>query len=150
MSVASPLPEEELLARFAAATLTPEVFDHHEHVRLAWLHVTRLPLLEAIRVQCDGLQRLTRALGVPDKFHATITVAWVVLVHDRVAASGAVTGWPEFRAANQDLFAKGGAVLGRHYSDAALASNAARHGFVPPDLGVTSVSRYGRTVQKTS
>ena len=143
MTVSVPLSDDELLSRFDAATLTPDVFDHGEHVRLAWLHVTRLPLLEAIRIQCEGLQRLTAALGVPDKFHATITVAWVLLVHDRVAAGGAGQGWPAFREANPDLFAKGGAVLRRHYSPAILGSNEARAAFVPPDLDVTSMSRSG-------
>lgn len=146
MTVQAPLSDDELLARFDAATLTPDVFDHHEHVRLAWLHVTRLPLLEAIRIQCTGLQRLTAALGVPDKFHATITVAWVLLVHDRVAATGAGTSWSTFREANPDLFEPGGAVLRRHYSAAILGSNEARGAFLPPDLDVTSVSRSGPAV----
>ena len=132
-SASSVLSDDELLARFDTATLTPDVFNHHEHVRLAWLHVTRLSLLEAIRIQCTGLQRLTEALGVPDKFHATITVAWVVLVHDRATAAGAPTTWQQFRDANPDLFAKGGAVLRRHYSPARLQSPEARRAFVPPD-----------------
>ena len=140
-----PLSDDELLARFEAATLTPDVFDHREHVRLAWLHVTRMPLLEAIRIQCAGLQRLTAALGVPKKFHATITVAWVLLVHDRVAA-GAGASWPAFREANPDLLERGAAVLGRHYSAATLGSNEARGAFVPPDLDVTSMSRSGPMV----
>lgn len=141
MTVQAPLSDDELLARFEAATLTPDIFDHHEHVRLAWLHVTRLPLLEAIRIQCAGLQRLTAALGVPDKFHATITVAWVLLVHDRVAAGSAGTSWSAFCEAHADLFEPGGAVLARHYSAAMLGSNEARSAFMPPDLDVTSVSR---------
>ncbi len=123
--------DAELLSRFAAGTLSPEGFDHAEHVRLVWLQVCGLPLLEVIRRQCEGLERWTRALGVPQKYHETITVAFVLLVFERAARSQAQT-WTEFRAQHPELTARGLGLLHEHYAPEHLDSAPARARFAVP------------------
>jgi hypothetical protein len=124
--------DEELLRGFAEGTLSPGEFDHRQHVRLAWLHVTRLPLLDAIAVQAQGLRRLTAAFGVPGRYHATITVGYVLLIAER-AAAGRHQTWEAFAVAHPDLLRSARGVLGRHWTEATLQSDAARAAFVPPD-----------------
>lgn len=126
--------DDELLAAFAAQSLDPGTFGHREHVRLVWLHLhlQRLPLLEAVQQQCGGLQRWTAALGVPGKYHATLTIAWVLLVADRMQCNDAST-FEAFVEAHPDLLDSKGSALGCHYSKLVLHSPDARRHFVVPD-----------------
>lgn len=124
--------DQELMKAFADGSLTADAFGHRQHVRLAWLHVTRLPLLEAIRRQTTGLRRLTERFGAPSRYHETITVAYVLLVHERAWRSRCAS-FEEFIEANPDLLDRGADLLGRHYDRDVLRTPAARGSFVPPN-----------------
>ncbi len=71
-------------------------------------------------------------LGATDKYHHTLTLALLRLIHARMADGAA--DWPSFAAANEDLFSNARALLAHHYSDAQLHSAMARRQFVEPDL----------------
>src|SRR5215831_7280455 len=73
--------DDELVRAFEAAAL--DAFPHAEHLRVAWCYVSREPLLAAIARMRAGLQRFAAAKGKPDRYHETITVAFVLLVADR-------------------------------------------------------------------
>ncbi|MEM6996075.1 MAG: hypothetical protein AAF721_36550 [Myxococcota bacterium] len=134
--------DDALLDAFDRATLTPETFGHRQHVRLSWLQVTRLPLLEAIRRHCVGLRRLADAFGASGKFHVTITVAWLLVIHDR-ASRGDATTFAEFAARNPDLLSSDGAPLAAHFSVDCLRSAEARAHFAIPDRA------YGDVTERT-
>jgi hypothetical protein len=126
------LDDDQLLAKFTTASLTGAEFGHADHVRLAWLHLRRWPLADAARRVTAGLQRLAAAHGGPERYHATITWAFLLLVHERQQASPAGT-WEAFAAAHPDLLTWQPSVLDRYYRPATLQSPRARQGFVMPD-----------------
>ena len=117
---------------FESGRNDPAHFDHEAHVYLAWLYLERLPVLEAARRYSDALRRLTQRLGIPGKYHETITCFYLFVIAERREASGRC--WPEFRRRNQDLLARGeSSVLNRFYTRETLASERARKVFVLPD-----------------
>ena len=121
---------DSFLAAFLEDRLAPAAFTHREHVRAAWLLLQHMPPDRAAGRMCDALVVMTRRCGAPEKFHRTVTEAFVRLVAGR---SGAAS-WEAFIAANGDLLLDGRRVLARYYSDALLNSTVARERFVPPDL----------------
>lgn len=124
---------QTLLNAFERCELSPDSFRHAQHIEVAWLYVRRYPLIEAMSRSAVGIERMARALGAPDKFHATITSAFVLLVAQRAAASDCPDSWPDFERDNPDLFMWPSPVLAHYYTDATLWSDAARHQFVLPD-----------------
>lgn len=62
-------------------------FGHRQHVQLTWLAVRRHGTTAAIELIGDGLRRTTRYAGKPQKYHATVSRAWVELVGHHANAS---------------------------------------------------------------
>ena len=125
--------DEEFLARLEDGTLPPECFHHADHVRAAWLYLTRLPTAEAIARFSRTLRAYAASLGKADRYHETITWAYLLLVNERIGR-GEAANWEEFRAANPDLLDWKDSVLTRYYRKETLGSDLARRVFVMPDL----------------
>jgi hypothetical protein len=106
-------------------------FGHREHLHLAWLAVRRHGAGAATALITDGIRRTARYAGNPQKYHATVTHAWISLVAHHVAEAGPDEFGP-FLDTNPRLLDK--RLLGGHYSSTRLASAEAREGFVEPDL----------------
>ena len=107
-------------------------FDHEAHVYLAWLYLDRYPVTEAIERYTAALKRLTAKLGVPDKYHDTITWFFMLIIAQRRTACADVD-WAVFKEKNADLLSREANVLNRYYSKETLATDAARQSFVLPD-----------------
>lgn len=114
-------------------------FGHRQHVQLTWLAVRRYGMPAAIRLVSDGIRRTARYAGAPQKYHETISRAWVELVaHHAIghpagqeAAFATFGTFGTFAAANPLLLDK--RLLARFYRPATLAAPAARTGWVQPD-----------------
>ena len=115
-----------------AGTIDPEAFDHEAHIHVAWLYLERYPLTDAIDRFTKALQRLTRKLGVPDKYNETISWFYMLLIEERRSASPA-DSWVAFRQTNSDLFSRGDNILERYYSKELIYSDRARQSFVLPN-----------------
>ena len=107
-------------------------FDHEAHVYLAWLYLDRYPVTEAIERYTAALKRLTAKLGVPDKYHDTVTWFFMLIIAQRRIACADVD-WTVFKEKNADLLSRENNVLNRYYSKETLATDAARQSFVLPD-----------------
>lgn len=118
---------------FERGEIDAEAFDHEAHVYLAWRYLERFPLPVALEKFDAALRRLTVQLGVPGKYHATITWFFLLLIAERRGAEPKAD-WFRFRQRNPELFESG--VLGRYYRRQTLASGRARRSFVLPDRGV--------------
>ena len=118
------------IERFEAGHIDPEQFSHKAHVYVAWLYVTTYEIDTALRKFDSALRRLTAGLGMPEKYHATITGFLVMRI---AARAGKDESWPAFCEANADLIENGKALLALHYSKACLNSAEARRQFVQPD-----------------
>ena len=123
--------DNELLAAFESAALPGDAFTHVEHVRVAWHYLRTLSLGEAIDRCRGGIRRFAATKGAADKYHETVTVAFMLLINERLDHARSLP-WPEFASANADLFARP-SVLSRYYSEELLRSDRARRTFVWPD-----------------
>jgi hypothetical protein len=118
------------IEQFEAGQVDPTHFDHEAHVYVGWLYVQAYELAEAISRFDGALRRLTEQLGVPGKYHATITWLFLLLIKERSPGN---EGWQNFRSQNEDLVSDAKTTLDRYYSQALLHSNRAREHFVLPD-----------------
>jgi hypothetical protein len=125
--------DDELVAAFETADLPAGCFAHEQHVRVAWWYVRRYPIGIAIERFSTGIQRLATAHGHPERYHATITVAYVLLIHERVNRTPDAA-WQQFTSANADLLGWNPSILDKYYRHETLWSETARQGFVMPDL----------------
>jgi len=116
-----------------AGTIDVAAFDHEAHVYLAWLYLQQFPLHEAIARFTDALRRLTALLGIPGKYHETISWFFMLLIEER--RFGLIgKDWFEFRRKHADLFAGGAdSILNRYYSVELLGSDRAKTSFMLPD-----------------
>ena len=126
------LPGDELIRRFEACEIPGDRFRHADHVRLAWEYQRRFPAAEALARIAGGLRRFAAAHGSPDRYHETITWAYLALI--REAMQGRADADSEaFLAAHPDLLDHRGGALARRYDVAALTADpAARRVFVLP------------------
>ena len=124
------LDDEALLAGFESAALEPGNFHHEEHVRVAWLYFQRHEPAVALARFETHIRKLVTALGAADKYHETITWAYLLLIRERAERG---ESWGEFAARAEDLLDPGGAILRRFYSPQLLASDRARTRFLLPD-----------------
>jgi len=109
-------------------------FHHRDHVRVAWIYLRSYPLLTAIEKFAAGLRRFAAAHGKPEMYHETITWAYLLLIHERLARTpGGAGTWEEFAASNPDLVAWSPSILERYYSKETLASELARRVFLLPE-----------------
>ncbi len=122
------LDDDELLDRFERCDL-PDGFPHAAHLRVAWIHVDRHGAAEGAARVTAGIRRLAAEAGTPDRYHETMTRAWVELVASAAEAYPAADS-RSFLAAVPELLDKG--LLARHYSAERLAQGRTR--FVEPDL----------------
>ena len=117
-------------ALFDEVTAGGRPFGHRQHVHLTWLAVRRYGTEEAIAMVSDGIRRTARYAGAPQKYHATISRAWVEAVGYHLAEHPDAD-FSTFAEANPALLDK--RLLSRFYSSALLASPQARTGWVEPD-----------------
>jgi len=110
---------------------TAQRFGHRQHIHLTWLAVRSCGTPSAIVLVSEGIQRTARYAGAPQKYHATVSRAWVELVGHHVEAHPDAD-FDAFAEQNVALLDK--RLLTRFYSSAALAAEPARHGWVEPDL----------------
>ncbi len=123
-----------------------ERFGHRQHVELTWLIVRQVGRVAAIDVVSAGIRRTARYAGAPQKYHATVSRAWVDLVafHCDTGASGDDTSFDAFVDRVPALLDK--RLLAGHYRSTTLASAAAKAGWVEPDLCPLPGERFPHTV----
>jgi len=121
--------DDELVRGFEAASLP--AFPHADHVRLTIVYLARHGRAETERKLFDGLRRFAAAKGVPEKFHVTMTRAWIELVEDARRQHPEAPDPPALLAACPQLLDRD--ALLRFYSPERLKSDEARQQWVPPD-----------------
>jgi hypothetical protein len=120
------------IENFESGVVDPDRFDHEAHVYVAWLYLKAFPRRMAADRYCAALRRLTEKVGVPGKYHETITRFLLQQIAERYAAAPH-EGWSEFRLRNDELCSGAAAILQRHYSRELLSSESARAAFLMPD-----------------
>jgi hypothetical protein len=127
------LSDDEFVAAFEECALSPALFHHADHVRLAWIYAGRCDAKEAEEKLLAGIQRFATKAGVPGKFQYTTTVAWSRLVAASRKHSKSDSTFGEWIANHPEFLDRG--LLEKYYSKDKLQSEPARATWVPPDLG---------------
>ena len=129
--------DDQFLAAFEACGIRNQDFHHADHVRLAFIYLRRFPALEAMRRFSQALKAFAAHNGRPDRYHETITWAFLFLIGERMARAsqknGSYSSWEEFAANNPDLLNWEDNILKKYYRSETLASPLARSTFVFPD-----------------
>jgi len=107
-------------------------FHHRDHIRMAWSFLRELGFPEGALRFDAALRRFVAKAGKPQLYHATITWAYLVTIHDRIARRGEET-WDDFAADNEELFTWKPSLLDSWYRAETLGSEHARRVFVLPD-----------------
>jgi hypothetical protein len=107
-------------------------FRHADHIRLAWIYLRRHAVADAGQRISVTIRRFATAAGKPDRYHETITQAWLHLVDRALRATPHECSFTEFIEKHRWLLDR--RALAPFYSEALLASAASRVHWVEPDL----------------
>jgi len=125
--------DHELLTGFEDCTLANEAFHHEEHMRVAFMYLSRYPVLQALERFSSTLRRFADAHGKTMLYNETVTWAYILLIRERMARMGDPAGWLAFRAENPDLFDRKRDILEKYYLPETLQSELAKRTFLLPD-----------------
>ncbi len=125
--------DEQFARAFEACEISNADFHHRDHVRLAWFYLRRYGVEQADERMASAIRNFAGHHGKADKYHHTITNAWMRLV----APAAALASFDAVTAAFPKLLDKN--YLRDFYSDALLSTADARKTFVEPDKRPFSV-----------
>jgi len=127
----SPLQTSEFtIEAFEAGDIDTVRFDHEAHVYVGWLYIHEFGITTAILRFEAALRRLVALKGAEDKYHATLTWFFLLLIYER---SEVDEPWHTFRQRNADLVNGSKGLLAHYYTNMHLFSERARERFVLPD-----------------
>ncbi len=127
------LTDEQFEQDFSNCALPPGSFSHEAHLRLAWIHLKKHGLETAIATVCDQLTNYVNHLGAQDKYHKTVTVAAVIIVHHFMQRANTdnffdfVLKFPKLKKDFKGL-------IESHYSFNIFQSEEAKGSYLEPDL----------------
>jgi hypothetical protein len=117
----------DFLRAFERCEIPPESFHHRDHIRLAWTYLKLHDPIEATPRMAAAIRNFAAHLGKSDKYHETVTVAWMHLV----AQASHCASFADVASQYPRFFDK--SYLSEFYSPETLQSDAARNSFVEPD-----------------
>ena len=143
MTSAQEMEDSAFLAAFESATLPESCFHHRDHVRAAWLLLREGSPAQALVRFTEALKRFAASLGKARLYHETISLAYLLLINERLERSGRAGTWQQFAESNADLLTRRPSILDMYYREETLRSDLARAVFVLPDRLTEDVG--GRT-----
>jgi len=126
------LDDLEFERQFVQRTLPPALFGHLGHLRLAWIYLGRYGETVAIEKACRDIRAFAISHGDGPRFHLTLTVASIKVVHHFVQRFRAA-GFLELLDQYPELGDSFKGLLLHHYSQKRLDSERARLEYLPPD-----------------
>lgn len=127
------LNDQEFETQFEDLSFPSDSFTHEAHLRLAWIHISKYGIRQAIENVCNQIQTYAESKGAYDKYHATVTVAAVRAVYHFMLKSKSdrfedfITEFPRLKTNFKNL-------LDAHYGVDIFSSEAAKKQFLEPDL----------------
>jgi hypothetical protein len=131
-SDASAWSDEDFLRAFEDLSLPAELFHHREHLRVAWLYLKSSDASRAAELMSAAIRRFANHQGATQKYHHTLTLAWMRLVAAALVETPEGYSFEKFLAAHPELADK--TILSKFYSNEHLQTTAARDGWAEPDL----------------
>lgn len=132
MKTPQDLTDDAFLEAFLACRLPRGSFNHRNHLRIAWIHLCRFSIDEAVERTCAGIARYAAHLGATDRYHRTLTEALIRLMAHTEALDPSLS-FAEFLARTPAVAGDCRALIAEHYSPELLSRPQARHTFLAPD-----------------
>jgi hypothetical protein len=126
------LDDDALVEAFESCQLPAAQFHHADHIRLAWIFLSRRSEEEATARIEQAIRRFAAHNGVSEKYHQTITLAWMGLVAAARRATPGARAFEAFIKRNPQFLDVRS--LSLYYTAERLAGPDARMGWVEPDL----------------
>jgi len=123
--------DEEFLRAFEDLSLPADLFHHREHIRVAWWYLKASDATRAAERMSEGIRRFANHHGATQKYHHTLTLAWMRLVAAALVETPEGYTFEQFLATHAEL--KDTKLLAKYYSKEVLQTAAAREGWVEPD-----------------
>jgi hypothetical protein len=124
----------DFLRALEECTLPASEFGHLAHVRAAYLYLLDGDFATALARMRSAIRNFARHLGKADRYHETITVAYLALIQQHIAERGDGGCWEKFVRDNAELLQPG--LLLQYYAAIQLTSELARRIFLLPRLPV--------------
>jgi hypothetical protein len=121
---------EPALRAFLDGTVDAANFRHVDHVRVGFEILRHHDFPDAAAAFARSLKQIATRAGAPNKYHETITLAFLSLIAERRALAD-YANFEAFASDNPDLLEA--SVLKRWYAPERLMSAVARKTFVLPD-----------------
>ena len=119
--------------RFKNTTLSPVLFTHEAHLRLAYIYVTKYGVDTAIKKLCNQIAHFDKKFGDGTKFNKTVTIASAKIMEhfiDKTKATNFRGLLEEFPRLKNNFLA----LLKSHYSLDIFIDKTAKHKYLEPDL----------------
>ena len=135
--------DEEFLWQFESAAWPLEEWHHRQHIKVAYLYLSRHPFALAMQKMRAGVKAYNAAHNIPDEptrgYHETMTQAWMRLVHLSLCEYGPAENADAFYEQNPQLSQK--KILRLFYSRDVFMSPRAKVEFLEADLTPLPKSR---------
>jgi hypothetical protein len=122
--------DEEFLRALESCTLPESEFGHRAHVRTGYLYLKKSNFAEALVQMRRSICAYATHLGKPDRYHETITIAYLALIQQCIVERGEDGDWATFAQSNPELFNP--ELLSNFYDRDVLESTLARRLFLLP------------------
>jgi hypothetical protein len=122
--------DHEFLQALESCTLPESHFGHAAHVRAAYLYLRQADFVGALERIRRAIRNYATHHGKPDRYHETMTVAYLALIQQHICERGPSDGWESFTRDNSELLDPN--LLTRFYSREQIESAMARKIFLLP------------------
>jgi len=122
----------ELADRMERCSFPNAEFHHEQHLQLAWHYLRTYESPAAVDRMQRTIRNFAASLGHAEKYHATATIAWMLLVSAALRCTPLAIDFDRFLAGHAWLQDRG--ALLAFYSRSLLDSPQARAAWVAPDL----------------
>lgn len=123
----------DFVAAFESGEFPPQEFNHEAHIKLAWIYLGLFDEKTAISKTCETIKNFDMLHGDGTKYHTTLTVAAVKVVHHFRQKSNATT-FENFVAEYPKLVTSFKELLFQHYDKGVLTDPKAKTAYLQPDL----------------
>lgn len=127
------LTDEEFESQFSNCTLDSSIFNHEAHIRLAWIHINKYGIEQALINVDNQLYSYVCSLGAEDKYNKTVTIAAVKAVCHFMQKSNS-NDFKDFILEHPRLKTNFKELLDKHYSIDIFNSDIAKSSFLEPNL----------------
>jgi hypothetical protein len=128
--------DDTFLQQFETASWPLHEWHHRQHIKIAYLYLSRYPFDIAVAKMCSGVKKYNAAHKVPEAigrgYHETMMQAWMRLVHFTLCEYGPAENADAFYDQNPQLSEK--KALRFFYTRDLIMSPKAKAEFVQPDL----------------